>query len=88
MTAKKPRFEPRVLDRSKGTRCFFLGTGMRYLITDARDLTAEQAVQKVFKNIAELYTVTPEGLNRLLVGTDMTATIDENGKVCVMRAKP
>jgi len=93
MSAKKPRFKPRfgwAVDKS------LLGGGWisskirlsrathRVRVTDARDLTAEQAVQKVFDNIAELYTVTPEGLNRFLVGTDMTARV-VNGKVRVRR---
>jgi hypothetical protein len=50
----KPMFKERILDNSKGGRCFLAGTGMRYRITDAREPSARKALEKALQNVLDV----------------------------------
>ena len=93
MSAKKPRFKPRVgwaVDKS------LLGGGWiaakkrltaathRVRVTDARDLTAEQAVQKVLQNLLDCGFFSSQIMNICAKPAGMTARV-VNGKVRVRR---
>lgn len=85
MSAKKPRFKPRFFGfyvcqpdgRKFSVRC---------RVTDARDLTAEQAVQKVLQNLLDCGFFSSQIMNICAKPAGMTARV-VNGKVRVRRAK-
>ena len=67
------------------------GAGLRYprrvRVTDARDLTAEKAVENVLQQLSDKWQFHHERLNRLVDHLGMTARV-VNGKVRVRMVKP
>ena len=98
MSAKKPRFKPRVgwAEESRGMPKFVVVCGptthwkegkTRVRVTDTRDLTAEQAIAKCINQAWINTEWTAEKACKAICPQGYSARI-VNGKVRVRRAKP